>query len=100
MIYDIFYISKNNINEADWLSFNKRFPLSQKIENVKNFSDISNRAFTKLFWIVWDNLIISDDFDFSYIVTKWDEKYIHVFKNAKYFDGITLFSKHSNVSNK
>lgn len=100
MIYDIFYISKKRINEDDWLSFKKRFPLSQKIENVKNFSDISNKSFTKWFWVVWDDLIISDDFDFSYIITKWDEKYIHVFKNAEYFDGVTLFSKNSSVSNK
>ena len=100
MIYDIFYVSKNTIDNADWLSFNKRFPLSQKIENIKNFSDISNKAFTKLFWVVWDDVIILDDFDFDYIVTKWDEKYIHVFKNAEYFDGVTLFSKHSNVSSK
>lgn len=100
MIYDIFFISQHNINEAAWLSFKKRFPLSQKIENVKNFSDIANRAFTKLFWIVWDDLIIVDNFDFGYIVSKWDEKYIHVFKNAEYFDGVTLFSKNSSVSNK
>ena len=100
MIYDIFYISQNSINEDDWLSFKKRFPLSQKIENVKNFSDIANKSFTKLFWVVWDDLIILDNFDFSYIVTKWDEKYIHVFKNAEYFDGVTLFPKYSSVSNK
>jgi hypothetical protein len=100
MIYDIFYVSKNTIDDTDWLSFNKRFPLSQKIENIKNFSDIVNRAFTKLFWVVWDDIIVLDDFDFSYIVTKWDEKYIHVFKNADHYDGVTLFSKHSNVSNK
>jgi hypothetical protein len=100
MIYDIFYVSKNSIDDDDWLSFNKRFPLSQKIENIKNFSDIANRAFTKLFWVVWDDITILDDFDFGYIVTKWDEKYIHVFKNADHFDGVTLFSKHSSVSSK
>ena len=66
MIYDIFYVSKNTIDETDWLSFNKRFPLSQKIENTKCFSDISNKAFTKLFWVVWDDLIISNDFNFNY----------------------------------
>jgi hypothetical protein len=100
MIYDIFYVSKSTIDDTDWLSFNKRFPLSQKIENIKNFSDIANRAFTKLFWVVWDDITILDDFDFSYIVTKWDEKYIHVFKNADHYDGVTLFSKHSSVSSK
>ena len=100
MIYDIFYVSKNTVNDTKWLSFNKRFPLSQKIENIKCFSDISNKAFTKLFWVVWDDLIISNDFNFNYIVPKWDEKYIHVFKNAEHFDGVALFSKYSDVSDK
>lgn len=100
MIYDIFYVSRNKIDEDDWLSFNNRFPSSQKIENVKTFLDISKKSFTKLFWVVWDDLIILEDFNFSYIVPKWDEQYIHVFKNAEYFDGITLFPKHSDISSK
>ena len=100
MIYDIFYVSNNTIDESDWLSFNNRFPSSQKIENVKTFSDISKKSFTKLFWVVWNDLTILEDFNFSYIVPKWDEQYIHVFKNAEYFDGVTLFPKNSNISSK
>ena len=100
MIYDIFYVSRNKIDETDWLFFNNRFPSSQKIENVKTFSDISKKSFTKLFWVVWNDLTILEDFNFSYIVPKWDEQYIHVFKNAEYFDGVTLFPKNSNISSK
>ena len=100
MIYDIFYVSRNTIDETDWLSFNNRFPSSQKIENVKTFLDISKKSFTKLFWVVWDDLTILEDFNFSYVVSKWDEQYIHVFKNAEYFDGVTLFPKNSNISSK
>ena len=100
MIYDIFYVSRNAINEADWLSFNNRFPSSQKIENVKTFLDISKKSFTKLFWVVWNDLTILEDFNFSYIVPKWDEQYIHVFKNGNLFDGITIFSKLLDVSQK
>jgi len=100
MIYDIFYVSRNKINETDWLSFNNRFPSSQKIENVKTFLDISKKSFTRLFWVVWDDLVILEDFNFSYVVPKWDEQYIHVFKNAEYFDGVTLFPKNSNISSK
>ena len=100
MIYDIFYVSRNTIDESDWLSFNNRFPSSQKIENVKTFLDISKKSFTKLFWVVWNDLTILEDFNFSYIVPKWDEQYIHVFKNAEYFDGVTLFPKNSNISSK
>ena len=100
MIYDIFYVSRNKIDETDWLFFNNRFPSSQKIENVKTFLDISKKSFTKLFWVVWNDLTILEDFNFSYIVPKWDEQYIHVFKNGNLFDGITIFSKSLTVSQK
>jgi len=100
MIYDIFYVSKNKINEADWLSFNNRFPSSQKIENVQSFTDISKKSFTKLFWVVWNDLIVLPNFNFTYIVPKWDEQYTHVFKNGNLFDGINIFSKLSNISQK
>jgi hypothetical protein len=100
MIYDIFYVSKNKINETDWLSFNNRFPSSQKIENVQSFTDISKKSFTKLFWVVWNDLIVLPNFNFSYVVPKWDEQYIHVFKNGSHFDGICLFSKQHQVSEK
>ena len=100
MIYDIFYVSKNKINDDDWLTFKNKFPSSQKIENVQSLTDISKKSFTKLFWVVWNDLIVLPDFDFTYIVPKWDEKYIHVFKNGNSFDGITIFSKLLEVSQK
>jgi hypothetical protein len=34
------------------------------------------------------------------VIPKWDESYIHVFKNGDYFNGICIFSKSSIVSNK
>jgi hypothetical protein len=100
MIYDIFYVSKNNIDEQDWKQFRSRFPSSQKIENVKSFNDIKNKAFTKLFWVVWDDLIIVDNFNFDYKVSTWDQDYIHVWLNGKSYDGVVLFSKESAPSGK
>ena len=81
MVYDIFYVSKNIISEHDWKQFRLRFPSAQKINNVKSFSDIKTKAFTKLFWIVWDDLEITENFDFSYRVLEWDQEYIHVWLN-------------------
>jgi len=100
MLYDIFYVSKQNILESDWLNFRSRFPSSQKIENVKTFSDIKKKTFTKFFWIVWDDLVVADDFNFEYRISKWDEEYIHVWLNGKTFDGINLFPKNANISQK
>jgi hypothetical protein len=100
MIYDIFYVSKNNIDEQDWKQFRSRFPSSQKIENVKSFNDIKNKAFTKLFWVVWDDLTVVDNFNFDYKVSTWDQDYIHVWLNGKSYDGVVLFSKESAPSGK
>jgi hypothetical protein len=92
-MYDIFFASKSKIDDTVWEQFRNRFARAKKLENVKTFSDIKSKAFTKLFWVVWDDLVIADDFNFDYIVPKWDLEYIHVFKNKDYFDGITLFPK-------
>lgn len=93
MIYDIFYVSKDLIAEEDWQQFSKRFPLAQKIENVKTFADIKTRAFTKMFWVVWNDVVVADNFNFDYVVSDWDKQFIHVFKNKEFYDGITLFPK-------
>lgn len=99
-MYDIFYASKQHIDEKDWSKFFERFPTARKIENVRTFRDLSDRAFTRLFWVVWNDLEISEDFHLDYKVPKWDESYVHVFKNGKHFDGINLFSRNAIISQK
>lgn len=98
MIYDIFYISHNTVNEDSWNIFSSRFPSAQKLNNVQSVEDIKKKSFTKFFWVVWDDLIIAEDFLFDYRVSKYDEEYIHVFRNGKYYDGICLFPKSRTVT--
>ena len=68
MIYDIFYVSKQQVDADSWQQFRQRFPSAQKIENVKTIDDVKKRSFTKFFWLVWDDLIVSEDFVFDYRV--------------------------------
>ncbi len=100
MVYDIFYVSKNIIDEQNWKQFRSKFPSSQKIDNVKSFDDIKKKAFTKFFWVVWDDLNIVDTFKFDYKVSTWDQDYIHVWLNGENYDGVVLFSKKSVPSEK
>ena len=65
MIYDIFYISDGLINNEKWNTFKSRFPLARKLENVTSYADIRSKAFTKFFWVVWDDLEIVDDFKYE-----------------------------------
>ena len=54
---------------------------------------------TKMFWAIWPDVMVNKDFDFSYKVPKWEEKYTHVFKNGdNYKDGICLLNTHIAVS--
>lgn len=100
MIYDIFYVSKHLVDEADWKLFHSRYPSAQKIENLKSFDEIKKKSFTRFFWVVWSDISVLETFDFSYRVSKWDEQYIHVWKNGNYFDGILLLSKDHSFSKK
>ena len=105
MVYDIFYVSKNNIGEQDWKQFRSRFPSAQKIDNVTSFDDIKKKAFTKFFWVVWNDLTLTDLSIFEFKVSKFEEEFIHVFKNRcnsieSYFGGVVLFPKNCKVSSK
>ena len=105
MIYDIFYVSKEKVNDIEWQQFRRRFPSAQKIENVTSIDDVKKRSFTKFFWLVWDDIVILDNFNFDYRVEKWDEEYIHVFKNIcnnveSYISGVALIPKKANILKK
>jgi hypothetical protein len=105
MIYDIFYVSKQKVDVDSWQQFRQRFPSAQKIDNVQSIDDIKKKAFTKFFWLVWDDVVIQDNFKFDYRVEKWDEQYVHVFKNAcygveSYISGVALIPKNAQILKK
>jgi len=100
MKYDLFYVSTGLMDQEDWLRFKSRFPNAQKVENASSIEDIKKKSFTKMFWIVWDDLIIRDDFKFEYAATKWDLEYVHVFKNGNHYNGICLFPKSTTITSK
>jgi len=100
MKYDLFYVSTGPIDQQDWLEFKSRFPSAQKIENAASIDDIKKRSFTKLFWVVWNDLKVKEDFNFEYEATKWDLEYVHVFKNGNHFNGVCLFPKSTKITSK
>ena len=100
MIYDLFYVSFKSIDDVRWKEFQSRFPLARKVENLSNFKQLVKKSFTKLFWVVWDDLDIIETFNFDYTVSEWDQQYVHVFKNGITFDGVNIFSKDHNISQK
>lgn len=100
-MYDIFYVSKKTINDNDWNAIRLKYPTIKKLENVNSFDQIKQKAFTKMFWVIWDDVILDDSFDLlSYRATEWDDQYVHIFLNGEFNDGICLFPKCLTISNK
>lgn len=98
-MYDIFYVSKGKGNDTDWLTIKSKYPVAQRLTNISSFDDIRKKAFTKMFWVIWDDISLVDNFILTdYRATKWDEMYVHVFKNGEHFDGICLFPKLLTIS--
>lgn len=99
-MYDIFYITDLD-NDPKWKTIKDRYPRAQRLKNVSSFDDLKNKAFTKMFWVIWNDVILNPDFDLdSYKATKWDDMYVHIFKNGEFKDGICLFPKSLSVTSK
>ena len=97
-MHDIIFISNGtDAQEKSYAEFKKMFLLAKK---ASTYEEAKRKSFTKLFWLVWPDLKISDDFKFDYFVPEWDYQYIHVFKNGNMYDGICLSSKIANASEK
>lgn len=97
-MYDIFFIGKN---DKDFDQLKSRFFTAKRINEDDVYLALqtaSERSFTKMFWVVWDNLVIQDDFNFDYKVPEWDMGYNHIFRNGEFFDGVCLFPKNLKVS--
>jgi len=92
-MYDIIFIGDNC---AQWTSLKTRYPTAKR---ASEFFKAQKMSMTKMFWVIWPDVVVNKEFDFSYKVSKWEEKYTHVFKNGDdYKDGICLLSKHMPVS--
>lgn len=98
-MHDIFYVSKTNGNNADWEQIKSTYPIAQRLSNITSFEEIKSKSFTRMFWVIWDNINLNKFFNLTeYLPTKWDDMYVHVFKNGKTYDGICLFTKSVDVS--
>lgn len=96
-MYDIFFLG-DNIDL--WKNCKSKYPNSQKISKDIKIEDLQKKSFTSMFWVIWDDLDLSE-FDLnSYKATKWDNQYIHIFKNKDFYDGVCLISKKINISNR
>ena len=62
-MYDIFYVSNTVGNDASWQQLKQRYPTAQRLDNITSFDQIKKQAFTKMYWVVWDDIILNDSFN-------------------------------------
>ena len=100
-MYDVFYVSTDK--DESFRQLQKRFPLLKlaKYETTVNEALFAakKKSLTNFFWLVDDEFKIDPDFDFDYEIPEWDQKYVHVFKQANgYYGGLYLFPKNYNIT--
>ena len=88
--FDIFFGGKTDT--GTWDQLKERFPEARAVSCLSEASELST---TGMFWIVPDDVIISDFFKFSYAPDDWSHEFTHVFGNGSKDnrDGIALFPK-------
>jgi hypothetical protein len=92
-MYDIFYIS--NFKDNNYQSLLKKYPF---IKYATDVTVAQKKSFTNMFWVIWGDLKVDDNFKFDYEPPEWDKHYIHVFKKSNFYDGVCLVPKNARVS--
>jgi len=87
-MYDIIFIGDKKLKS--WDSLKSKFPTAKQADT---FEIASKKSLTKMFWAVYPDLNLVDDWDFSYQADDYSLEYIHMFSNGKYKDGIALHPK-------
>jgi hypothetical protein len=96
-MYDIIFLGDKTIHKYSWEKLKTRFPTAK---NASTLDQAKNLCITKMFWVVWPDIVLDDNFEFDYIVDDWSTEYVHVFKNSNTYDGVCIISKTADVTNK
>ena len=92
-MYDIIYIGKNT--DQQYKNLKTLYPTAKFAEDV---SSAKKKCFTKMFWVVWPDINVCDNFKFDYSADEWSQEYIHAFLNGDTYDGIILVPKRAQIA--
>ena len=96
-MYDIVFIGDIKKFNVEWQNLKNKFPFAK---HALDISSAQHKTITEMLWVVWPDIILEDEFDFSYKVDEWSKQYVHVFKNGNLYDGIALVPKSQIISDK
>lgn len=95
-MYDVYFIGQPHWGL--YTNLKKRFPMAKCAATIE---EAKKKSLTKFVWIVYHDLIVHEDFDFSYVPDEYSQDKTHVFINQRpfyeedYYDGIALMPKNS-----
>ena len=72
-----------------------------KIKNYQDYLEAFKKSKTEMFWMIPSEVVVDNSFNFNTYFTHdqiFERKTHHVFKNGDAWDGISLVSKHANVT--
>ncbi len=92
--YDIIYVSQNSKRCEE---FRQRFPEARFASSFREAQQIN---YDNFFYIVYDDILVTQDFQFNYFPDAGSKEYIHVFKNDRMYNGVALVPKGSIVTDK
>jgi len=95
-MYDIIFVSPKN-NQSQYKTLCTKYPTAKF---ATSFEQAQRKALSDMFYVVWDDVDVQDNFTFDYEVAEWDKKYVHTFLNDTYFDGICLVPRDIHISTK
>jgi len=91
-MYDIVFIGNN---DKQWNKLKAKFKIAKR---ASTFAEAKGKVFTKMFWAVWSDIEVREDFDFDYPIDFWDQEYVHSFLNGDTRDGISLCPRNIEAS--
>lgn len=96
-MHDIIYISKSPHTDPQYSLLKNKFI---HLKASSSFDEAQRSAMTSFFWVIWDDVRVQDNFDFSYQPDTGSSEYVHVFLNNDIYDGIVLVPKNAEISSR
>ena len=61
-MYDIFFLGDEG---KQWDAVKTLYPNAQRLEKNLTIDQIQKKSFTKMFWVVWNDLLLDENFDLN-----------------------------------
>jgi len=88
-MYDLFFISKDP-EHLEFLKLKDRFPMAKRVETI---ADAKKKSLTRFYWVVWEDTVVLDTFNFDYVADQDKMDRVFAFLNTNGSYGIKLVPK-------